>query len=476
MNKKYFFIVLFIFLNINACFGNNSNEESTKEIPEWLSNGIMYQIWLRSFTVEGTLIAATKKLPEIAELGATIVYLCPIMLQDRDINREFWSPRQQASPANNPLNPYRIADYTKIDPEYGTEEDFKTFVQVAHDIGLYVILDLVYRHTGPGNVLITQHPEFYKKDSLGNIYINQYNFPELNFDNLNLREFLLNNMINWMEEYKFDGWRYDSPHTIPLDFFKEARKQMEEINPDVGILLESNDPELFKACDVSYGSVWFAGLKKIFVNGDPATELKESWEILNNKFPSGAHFIRWIDNHDGFRPEIVFGEKASKAANVINFTIDGVPFIFQGQEIGDGSPYGIRYYPEKSYNDNGAINWNTQFIPHKKELINWYKELITLRKSENALQKGKTMWLKTDNPESAVAFLRKTDNETIIVVVNVSNRKIKVDVELQDLKNNKEIKPEALFVSNKDRIIRLNRQNVTLSLGSFGYYVGKLSF
>ncbi|MGI6573598.1 MAG: alpha-glucosidase C-terminal domain-containing protein, partial [Fermentimonas sp.] len=258
-------------------------------------------------------------------------------------------------------------------------------------------------------------------------------------------------------------------------FWEETRRRLEKIKPDIGMLAESDssDEQLY-AFDVSYGFGWFRSLRRVFVDGEPAITLEETWKDMNQRFPTGSRFIRWTDNHDQFRPEIVFSKKGSMAANVLNFTIDGVPFIYNGQEIGDASPYGIMYYPEKSYNDNGAINWNAQFIPHQKDLRNWYKKLIALRKNEKALLEGETLWLKTNNPESAIAFLRKTDDESIMVVLNVSNRKIKVKVELQNVTGGKEIKPENLFFPGKDEIINLTGKDVTLSLGSFGYYVGKL--
>ncbi|MBI5397476.1 MAG: hypothetical protein HZA91_19430, partial [Verrucomicrobia bacterium] len=91
--------------------------------PDWLTRGVMYQVWLRGFTPEGTLRAAMKRLPSVAELGANIIYLCPVQLQDDDMRQEFWSKRQKASGTNNPRNPYRIKDYNRIDPEYGSESD-----------------------------------------------------------------------------------------------------------------------------------------------------------------------------------------------------------------------------------------------------------------------------------------------------------------------------------------------------------------
>ena len=86
---------------------------------EWLGRGVMYQVWLRGFTPEGTLRAASARLPEVAELGATIIYLSPVNLSDPDMRQEFWSKRQKASGTNIPRNPYRISDYDRIDPEYG---------------------------------------------------------------------------------------------------------------------------------------------------------------------------------------------------------------------------------------------------------------------------------------------------------------------------------------------------------------------
>jgi glycosidase len=113
----------------------------------------MYQIALRSFTPEGTLFAAMKRLPSVAELGVTVIYVCPLALADDDPRQEYWSPRQKASGTNNPRNPYRIKDHGRVDPEYGTEADLRDFVAAAHDLNLRVLLDLVYFHCGPTSVL-----------------------------------------------------------------------------------------------------------------------------------------------------------------------------------------------------------------------------------------------------------------------------------------------------------------------------------
>ena len=114
-----------------------------------LTRGVMYQVFLRSFTLEGTLRAATERLQGLAELGVGVLYLTPICLQDDDTCREFWSARQQLSEMDNPKNPYRIKDYYTIDPEYGTDDDLRDFADRAHELGMRVILDIVFMHCGP---------------------------------------------------------------------------------------------------------------------------------------------------------------------------------------------------------------------------------------------------------------------------------------------------------------------------------------
>ena len=156
---------------------------------------VIYQLFLRAFTPEGTLNAASELLPHLAELGIDIVYLCPICAHDPDENPDFWSDRQKASGCNNPKNPYRISDYYHVEPEYGTDDDLKRFIRRAHGLGMKVMLDLVYFHCGPTAALIDEHPDFVMRNEDGSIINGQWHFPKLNFDNPALREYLFDNMV-----------------------------------------------------------------------------------------------------------------------------------------------------------------------------------------------------------------------------------------------------------------------------------------
>ena len=117
-----------------------------KDVPPFLRGAVMYQLFTRMFTPEGTFAAARAKLPDLKADGIDIIYLTPHQLADDDPDPKFWSGRQKACKLNNPKNPYRQKDFFAVDPEYGTKEDLKAFVDEAHRLGMKVMFDLVYFH------------------------------------------------------------------------------------------------------------------------------------------------------------------------------------------------------------------------------------------------------------------------------------------------------------------------------------------
>ncbi len=465
-NVLLIFFISIISLAINA--QPIQGAPTAKPVPSWVSNGVMYQIWLRCFTPEGNLKAARERLPDLADLGVDIIYLTPISEMDADMRKEYWSPRQKASPANNPKNPYRVSDYFKIDPEFGTEKDVKDFINAAHQLNMHVIIDIVYWHTGPANVL-TKNPDFYQKDQNGNIKINNYGFLVLNYENKKLREYLYNNMKWWIEEIGADGFRCDVSASIPLDFWEDSRAKLDKIRPDIGMLAESNSTkEVLKAFDMSYGYPWYSSIRNVMVNGRSASQVREIYEKQRKDFPAGTLFTRFSDNHDQDRPVVIYGEKGSRAVSVLNFTIDGVPFLYNGQEIGDVSPFGIYYYPLKSDQHFTSIPWETTGLERVAEIRNWYKKLVSLRKSETALRNGETIWLETDAPQSVLAFLRRNKTEEILTVVNLSNRNLSVSVTFPD--KSPRVYNSA-FLTGKN--LSSNEGTATLRIENFGYFIGK---
>lgn len=399
---------------------------SARPAPEWLTHGVMYQITLRSFTPEGTLCAATKRLPSVAELGAAVIYVCPVVLADDDPRLEFWSPRQKASGTNNPRNPYRIKDYGRVDPEYGTEADLRDFVATAHKLDLRVLLDLVYFHCGPTSVLV-EKPGFIQRDAAGKFLMGGWNFPRLNFQSRQLREYLWADMEHWVNDFQVDGFRCDVADAVPLDFWEAARERLQKLRPDLMILSEGQRPaDQIKAFDINYGFSWYDTTSAVLTRSQPASALRKVWEKQHAERPRGARFIRYTDNHDLAndmqRPDVVFGQHGAHAMSVVNFTLDGVPFLYNGQEIGDTSLHSIYA--------RWPVRWEAACLPTQRKTREFYRQLCQLRRSRSALHSGDVVWVDHDQPDAVIAFLRRSGAEEILSAVNLSNRAIQVRLDL----------------------------------------------
>lgn len=433
------------------------NELQARPSPEWVTRGVMYQIQPRAFTPEGTLPAATKKLPRVADLGVDILYICPVFLSDDDPDQSGWSPRQKASKMNNPKNPYRMKDYYHVDPEYGTDDDLKNFVAEAHRLGMRVMLDMVYLHCGPNAVFLKEHPNFVERDENGEIVCASWNFPKINHANPELREYLWQNMEYWAKQFDVDGFRCDVSNAIPLDFWETARERLEKIRPDIGMLAEGTRPaDQLEAFDLDYG--W--GFK-----WDDAAAFRKQWEKMHDERPrGGAKFIRFIDNHDisnddyDNRIEKQWGSRRVNAALAAMFTLDGVPFLYNGQEVADTARHSIF--------GKSPIDWANGDTPAGKARYAFCQKLCAMRHAETALTDGEVIWIDNDAPDSVLSFLRRNDDQEVVSVVNLS--KDAKTVNLQMPKNSR---------SSFDTILEdeatVEGSSSTLSLGVFGYWVGK---
>ena len=412
------------------------NQTHAKEVPDFLRSAVIYQLFLRPFTPEGTLKAATRMLPHIASFGVDIVYLCPQMVADDDPRTEFWSDRQNASKMDNPYSPYRLKDYYHTDPEYGTDDDLKRFVAIAHRLGMRVMLDLVYYHCGPTAVFIEDHPNFVKRNEDGTVKNGRWHFPELNFDCPELREYLWKNMEYWVRDFDVDGFRTDVESAVPEDFWEEGRRRIEAIKEDVIMLAESENPlATVNAYDISYGGTWAIAIRNVFIKKMPASHLIERWTAMRDKMPQGTLFLRNLENHDismdlgDARWNMVGSPILVKAAMLLNFTIDGIPFIYNGEEIADNSHHCI--FANRDHGKNFVIDWSLALSNVGKERLEFTKSLTTLRHSNIALQEGKTVWLENDRPEAVVSFLRTAEEQTVLTVVNTTDEPLAVAVKTE---------------------------------------------
>ncbi|MDR3703463.1 MAG: alpha-amylase family glycosyl hydrolase [Candidatus Sulfopaludibacter sp.] len=432
-------------------------EQNARTAPDFMNRSVIYQIWMRSFTPEGTLYATTTHLQHIADLGATIIYISPLNVHGYPS-------------VFGPSTPYEIKDYDAIDPEYGTEADLKALVAQAHKLGLKVIMDIVYAHSANDNVLLNK-PGFYRRTPEGKLIMSRWRTPQPDFTNPQVREYFRNNMLHWIRDVGIDGFRADVAGGVPTDFWDEARDAMDKINPNVIMLAEADVPEhQLKAFDISYNFPYYAALTAVVVNGESAERVRQQWQKARDSFPRGARFLHLNDNHDRNRADVVFGEKAALATSVLDFTLDGIPFLYNGEEVGDTTA------PQQQ--SHVAIRWDiwkpetqrrTSIAGQQNVKLRFYKQLIQMRKDEAALTAGELTWVSNSNLDGVVSFLRKKDNDEILVLINLTNRisKVQVDVPASGYIQARDI------LKNRTLPASLSPDKFSYQLGAFDYLVAK---
>lgn len=222
--------------------------------PEWLRSAVLYQINTRQFTPEGTFQAAVEHLPRLERLGVDVLYLMPIHPIGR-VNRK-----------GTLGSPYAVRDHFQVNPEFGKLADLQDFVARAHSRGMRVILDWVANHTAWDHVLVDQHPEWYLRDWQGKFrstpWVDWPDVIDLDFSHPGLREYLIRAMRFWVQEADIDGYRCDVAGFVPLDFWIQARVELEALKP-VLLLAEWESRDVHaEAFDMSYAWTWYDAVQQ----------------------------------------------------------------------------------------------------------------------------------------------------------------------------------------------------------------------
>lgn len=402
---------------------------NTSNVPRWLLKNSIYQINPRTFSKEGTVKAVTDELPFLASLGFGTMYLCPIFREDESPDN--LSPRQIKSQTENTKNPYRISDYFSIDSEYGTLEDLKEFTNESHRLGMKVILDLVYMHIGPNAPVIAEHPDFVQHNDDGSIHCTEWNFPFLNFENEGLREYLYANMMYYVCGIGVDGFRCDVGDCVPASFWAEARRRMRTVKPEAVLINEGWKAELLGYCfDAMYSFGWHEAMYSVAAGEAELGLLREKWERLHSKMPDGGVAMRDIDTHDTVtdwpkRTELIIGHDGMELIEVLNYTVDGVPMVYCGNELADTkrlSMFANRFH----MGDFEVTDRSDKSSPHALRRMELIKALNGLRRDSDVLAYGKTQWVDTELPQKTVCYKRILDSQVVTVIANFSREPSKI--------------------------------------------------
>ena len=410
---------------------------------------IIYQLFLRAFTPQGTFVSAKKLIPHIASLGVDIIYLCPVALADDGPDLSRFSERQMKSGFGNPKNPYRIKDYYTIDPEYGTDAELAGFIDEAHRLGMRVILDLVYFHCGPSAVFIADHPDYVMRGADGSVIDGQWHFPRLNFECADLRRYLIDNMLWLVSDIGCDGFRCDVGDGVPVDFWEQARNEVSAVKPDIFMLNEGSKPEMMKkAFDACYGFGWQFVIHKIAEGEKKASKIAEHIEGERARLPEPDMIgceLRNYDNHDianddyDDRFEKRVGPRCAEALTVLDFTVPGIPFIYNGNEIGDTARHSIFASREKG--GSCVIDWSSALTDGGRRRMEIIKKLSALRRELPSLSMGDIAFIENDRPDEVISFVREYDAgigsglirsaeepDSSSVVINMSDRPLTVNI------------------------------------------------
>ena len=453
--------------------GNRWVHEQWDDMPQWQPDPDG-EIRNRDF-FGGSLAGITSKLDDLARLGVTTLYLCPIF-----------------ESASN--HRYNTADYTHIDPMLGTEKDFDILCRQARERGIHILLDGVFNHTGSQSIYFNAdgyYPSEGAAQSQDSPYYDWYSFhpwpqdydswwgihtlPAVREECPSYVDYIIDHpdsIVRRWVRLGASGWRLDVADELPDWFIAKIRTALEETDPE-GILI---------------GEVWEDGSNKIaysqrrryllgsechglmnypfrtallaYLQGGGAEDFQNAMETIRENYPPAAFYsaMNFLGTHDTPRILTVLGadhvpetrearaafrlspdQRAKgvalvRLAALILFTFPGSPTIFYGDEAGmEGF--------EDPFN-RGTYPWGNE----DRELLGHFDRLGTLRRSRSALQKGTLSWIAANGP--LLAFAREGADGRLVTVVNADRAEQRLSLPWSgdtatDLLTGQEFFPEA---------------------------------
>jgi len=373
---------------------------------DWTHSTNIYEVNIRQYTKEGSFKAFGKELPRLKDMGVKTLWFMPI------------TPIAQKNKKGVLGSYYAASDYISINPEFGTLDDFRILVKYAHELGFKVIIDWVANHTGWDHKWTTEHPDYYKKDpATGDFQIasGMDDIIELNFHNQELVQAMIGAMKFWIEECEIDGFRCDLAFWVELQFWKEARRELDSVKPLfwLGELDPIEHPEYMGTFDAAYTWTWMHKTEDFYkkhLSLDVLDTVLKEYDAIGD-----SSMRTWFtSNHDentwnGSEYE-KYGDMAKSLA-VFSCTWNGIPLIYSGQELPN--------LKRLKFFEKDAIEWRENC-----ELHDFYKTLLNLHTNNPALRAGdpgtKTEKLTPSDNQHIFAFLRKDGEQQVLVILNFS--------------------------------------------------------
>ena len=442
------------------------NPSDVMDTPSWVKDTIWYQIFPDRFAkgVEKENVLEWGSVPLHVKnsmvFGGDIKGIISKLdyLKDLGINGIYFNPIFEAKSTHK----YDTTDYYKIDPIFGTNEDFKELVEECHKRGIKIMLDAVFNHCG------WYHPYWIDvvKNGKNSPYYECFNcrlepiinfeledghppydhrafkeipnydtfaftpfMPKWNTDNKKTREHLLDVTRYWTEEYHIDGWRLDVSNEVSHDFWREFKRVVRSINKDTVIIGENWDDSTPWLLGDQMDAVMNYGLQYplslFFGNGDLKINAHEFQSMINSLFIRyqynvSCNMFNLIDCHDTARTLYICQENKdlAKLIYIFLFTFTGAPNLYYGDEIGLSG-------------GNDPENRRCMIWDEDKQDLDmkaFFKKLISLRHSHQSFKEVDLEWLIVDD-SGLIGYQKKSENEIINVYLNNSNTNQKINLE-----------------------------------------------
>ena len=421
-----------------------AKEEEMFMVPEWAKGAIVYQIFPDRFATDkkvdpklwykspmhpksklhGNLRGIINNMDYLKELGVDIIYMTPIF-------------------RSNSNHKYDTIDYYQIDPDFGTKDDLRELVNVAHQNNMRVILDGVFNHTSPkffafedlvANNENSKYVDWYYPESFPIKTTGKPNFltfgyyggmPKLNCSNLDVRNYIYDVVTYWIRECNIDGWRLDAADEVSHDFWKQLRKKIKSIKPDALIIgeiwhytssyLQGDEWDTIMNYNFRTSVADYFATHKIH-----ATDFINEFGYIRGYSHTKVHQILWnlIGSHDTGRFLHCANERkeALKLAVAMQMITPGMPMIYYGDEVGltGGQDPDCR---------RGMLWDETR---QDKDLLNWYKKLIRIRKEHSCLTDGNIKYLEINNEDDLIVMRAYNESDELYIIIHNGENTVKV--------------------------------------------------
>lgn len=375
--------------------------------PEWSYNAVLYEMNIRQMTVEGTFKAATAHLERLKNLGVDVIWLMPVF------------PIGIKNRKGTLGSFYSVRDYCAVNEEFGSMAEFDTFVETAHNLGLKVILDWVANHTSRDNKWLTNKPlDWYERDDDGEAKIpwDWSDTAQLNYQNKEVWQGQIEAMKFWITEHNIDGFRCDMAMLTPIEFWQVVRFSLQQIKPDIFLLAEAEEDNLFQnAFDACYSWNLHHTMCDVAQNKTKVFALRDRIYTDLRRFPKWSMRMTFTSNHDENSwsgSEFTRFGNALEPMTALTFLLpQSMPLIYTGQEVGYDHSFA---FFEKDAIPNFDENRYTEL----------YRKLCAIYHSHRALQSadrgGSFIEIDNNAPDCLMTFVREVEGDRVVVIANLS--------------------------------------------------------